>query len=70
MKNIINKLKEIGGSVRFWQVFAVAVLQSLVALNFIETTVGEQIADILSTLLGVSVTIRTVDSFAKNVSSK
>ena len=60
---MFTKVKSILGSVRFWQIVVVAVLQALIEMGVMAGD-GVAIANAVSGLLGVSVTIGTVDSFA------
>lgn len=58
---MIGKIRELFGSVRFWQVTGIAILQ--VFAYYIPEFVG--LANIISGWLGVVVTIGSVDSFAR-----
>lgn len=58
---MINKIKSILGSVRFWQVLVAFVAMYLGDAGFIST----ELATTIATFLGVSVTIGTVDKFSR-----
>ncbi len=62
----LQKYKEIIGSPRFHQLVAITVLQIGAHYLFIDA----YMANLLSTLLGASVTVGTVDSAAKKMSTK
>ena len=66
----INKKSKFGflQSVRFWKVVIAVVLESLVAYSVIDFTAGVAIAHIISLVLGISVTIRTVDKVSETLS--
>lgn len=63
---MVNKIKEILSSVRFYQLVAIAVLQ-LVAKEVPEV---KDIVDAISLVLGGSVVIGSADSVAKKVGGK
>lgn len=54
-------------SVRFWKVVVAITLESLVAYNVIDSVLAEAVAHIVSLVLGVSVTIRTVDRVSEKI---
>ena len=58
---MIKKIKNILGSVRFWQVLIGATLYILVGEGVIENNTAVAIVEIIYTTLGISVTIGTVD---------
>lgn len=54
-------------STRFWQVVVTAILISLMEYGVIDSTAGQAIASIFSSIFGLSVVIRTVDRFGENI---
>lgn len=58
-----DKIKEIIGSVRFWQVVTASAVVYLSQIGYVDANTANMIAGIL----GVSVTIATVDKFGKNL---
>lgn len=65
IQSMKNKIRGILSSVRFWQMFIVAVLQSLVLFSVISSEQGSGLIDIVSALLVGSVAIGTIDKVAK-----
>ena len=61
---MISKIKEILSSVRFWQVVVVVILHTIGK----EVAEIKTIADVIASILGVSVVIGTADSVAKKES--
>jgi len=60
---MLKKIKEILSSVRFWQVVIASVVYYLGVVGIIPST----IADAITAVLGVSVSIGTIDKFGKNI---
>ena len=60
---MIEKIKNILGSVRFWQVLIAIVLLSLASYGLIP----EELAKAIATLLGISVTIGTIDRSSEKI---
>ena len=67
---MLNKIKAILGSIRFWEVVVTVVLSSLVATEVITNDIAVAIAGIIATIFGVSVVIGTVDRAAENIGKK
>ena len=65
---MVGKVRSILGSVRFWQIAIVAALQVAVEVGFLGAG-SEVYVQALQGVLGVSVTIGTVDRFAERVGS-
>jgi len=63
---MLDKIKEILSSIRFWQMVLAFVLYTFGTEGIIDPVWGETIAKIL----GVSVTIGSIDSFAKKLNGK
>lgn len=63
---MVAKIQNILSSIRFWEVLAAVILYTLATDGVIDPVWGETIAKIL----GLSVTIGTVDKFAKSVGGK
>lgn len=61
-----TKLKNLFSSIRFWQLLVVAIIQTLVVLNLIDSEQGVAVANIFSIFLGAVVTIGTVDKRSSN----
>lgn len=59
-----EKLYAIFGSIRFWQLAVIAILQILVILNVLDGAQAEAIVRIIQGLIGGSVVIGTIDSTA------
>lgn len=57
----MKKLLTIFSSARFIQLLIIAILQSLVLFNVIDTAQGAGLTNIISTLFGASVVIGTLD---------
>lgn len=62
---MINKIKAILGSIRFWHLVAIAALQVLVGVGVIDGATSELIVKAIQGVLGGSVVIGTLDSVAK-----
>ena len=67
---MINKIKSILSSVRFWQVVLIALFQGLLDLSIIDNATFEAIARLLQSVLGASVLIGSADSVALKLSNK
>ena len=52
-----NKIKEVLGSIRFWQLVIGAIVLILADYGFIPT----DLAGVIASFLGISVTVRTLD---------
>lgn len=63
---MLDKIKSVLSSIRFWQVTLIAVLQVLALYELVPT----DLVNIVSGWLGVTVLIGTVDKAAKSVSGK
>lgn len=63
---MVAKIQEILSSIRFWQMLAAFVVYTLATEGAIDPVWGETIAKIL----GVSVGIGSIDSFAKKLNGK
>ena len=62
-----KKISGILGSVRFWQLVVIGVLQALVAVGSIDGATGEAIANAITLILAGSVGIGTIDSAANKL---
>ena len=63
---MFDKIKAILGSIRFWQIVVAAVLLYLGEVGVI----GLEVAKTIAGVLGVSVTVGTVDKVAKNIGGR
>lgn len=60
---MIEKIKAILGSIRFWQL----VIGALIVILGKEGVISQAIADAIAGILGISVTIGTVDKAAQQL---
>jgi len=63
-KYMVSKIGNILGSIRFWQVVVLSVLQTLVTLGTIDGETAVAVTNAVSAILGASVGIGTLDSVA------
>ena len=63
---MIEKVKAVLGSLRFWEVTAIALVQVLALYELVPA----ELANIVSGWLGVSITIETVDKAGKSIGKK
>lgn len=59
-----KKINAIMGSVRFWQLVVIGVIQALVGIGAIDGATGEAVANAITLVLAGSVGIGTIDSMA------
>lgn len=52
-------------SVRFWKIIAIAVLQALITVGVIQGDTAVILTQLVESVLGVSIAIRTIDRFAE-----
>lgn len=65
-KKLATKL-EFLKSTRFWKIVIAITLESLISYGVIDTVMAEMLAHAVSVILGISVTIRTVDRFSETL---
>lgn len=61
------KFTEILTSRRFWQVFVIGLVQMVLALGWISGDVAQAIVDLVTLVLGASVSFDTIDKFATKI---
>lgn len=66
----MNKIKSILNSIRFQQVVIVAVLFALVSEGVIENETSVVIANLIASILGISVIVGTIDKAATSIGGK
>ena len=59
-----EKVLAVLGSIRFWQIILIAIVEGLIAVGVVDGAGAERIARIIELVLGSSVTLGTIDSAA------
>jgi hypothetical protein len=67
---MIQKITAILGSIRFWEIVCALILALLIQTKVIDNETAITIVQSIIALLGVSVTIGTVDKFSANIGGK